>query len=93
MWTMAGGAATCSLDIRVEPKPESPAHDFLFGGSFIGLRGRAFQDHSVNASDPDGDPVTYTGGANGGFDHGHWRQTGDFDTTDFLQEPTPSRPE
>jgi hypothetical protein len=74
-----GGAATCSADIRVEPKPNHPptiACSANPSSVFAGERSRI----TCNASDPDGDPLTYSWRANAGRITGNG-PTGDFDTT------------
>jgi outer membrane protein OmpA-like peptidoglycan-associated protein len=74
-----GGTATCSADVRVEPKPNHPPtitcsadRPSVFAGERVHI--------TCNASDPDGDKLTYTWRANAGQINGNG-PSGDFDTT------------
>lgn len=74
-----GGAASCSTDIRIEPKPNhpptiacSPDRTPVFAGERVHI--------SCKANDPDGDPLTYAWRANAGKILGNGAE-GDFDTT------------
>jgi outer membrane protein OmpA-like peptidoglycan-associated protein len=74
-----GGAASCGTDIRVEPKPNHPPviacsadRNSVFAGERVHI--------TCNASDPDGDPLTYAWRANAGQITGSG-PGGDFDTT------------
>jgi outer membrane protein OmpA-like peptidoglycan-associated protein len=74
-----GGTASCSSDIRVEPKPNHPPtitcsaeRSPVFAGERVHL--------TTNASDPDGDTLTYTWRANAGNVVGSGAAV-DFDTT------------
>jgi outer membrane protein OmpA-like peptidoglycan-associated protein len=60
-----GGTASCSADLRVDPRPNRPPTVTVTGdrqtvlvGERVGFR--------ANCTDPDNDPVTYTWRANGG---------------------------
>jgi outer membrane protein OmpA-like peptidoglycan-associated protein len=60
-----GGTASCSVDVRIEPRPNrpptvtlTPDRQTVLVGERVGFR--------ANCTDPDGDPVTYTWSANGG---------------------------
>jgi hypothetical protein len=74
-----GGAASCSADIRVEPKPNRPPtiacsadRSSVFAGERVHI--------SCKASDPDGDPLSYGWHANAGRVTASGPE-GDFDTT------------
>lgn len=74
-----GGFASASTDIRVEPKPNHPPtiscsadHPAVIAGERVHI--------STNASDPDGDTLTYTWHANAGQIVGSGSAV-DFDTT------------
>lgn len=74
-----GGVATCSADVHVEPKPNHPptiACSANPSSVFAGERSRI----TCNASDPDGDSLTYTWRANAGHITGNGAN-GDFDTS------------
>jgi outer membrane protein OmpA-like peptidoglycan-associated protein len=60
-----GGTATCSTDIRVEPKPNQPPTISCSTDRSPILPGERTGITSV-ASDPDNDPLTYSYGATGG---------------------------
>ena len=74
-----GGAATCSADIRVEPKPNRPPTITCSANPSSVFAGERSQI-TCNASDPDGDTLTFTWRANAGRITGNGR-LGDFDTT------------
>ena len=74
-----GGAANCSTNIRVEPKPNHPPtiacsadRSSVFAGKRVHI--------SCKANDPDGDPLTYAWRANAGRITGNGPEA-DFDTT------------
>ncbi len=74
-----GGAASCSTDIRVEPKPNRPPvitcsadRTSVFAGERVHI--------TTNASDPDGDRLAYAWRANSGQVVGSGAAV-DFDTT------------
>jgi hypothetical protein len=74
-----GGSASCSTNIRVEPKPNRPPtiacsadRSSVFAGERVHI--------SCNASDPDGDPLSYAWRVNGGRIIGNG-PAGEFDTT------------
>jgi PKD domain len=74
-----GGAASCSADIRVEPKPNRPPtiacsadRSSVFAGERVHI--------SCKASDPDGDPLSYGWHANAGRVTASGPE-GDFDTS------------
>jgi outer membrane protein OmpA-like peptidoglycan-associated protein len=74
-----GGSASCSTDIRVEPKPNHPPtitcsadRSSVFAGERVHI--------TTNATDPDGDKLTYTWRANSGQVVGSDAAV-DFDTT------------
>jgi outer membrane protein OmpA-like peptidoglycan-associated protein len=74
-----GGFATCGSDIRVEPKPNHPPTISCSANPssvFAGERSTI----TCNASDPDGDPLSYAWRANSGQVTGNGPR-GDFDTT------------
>jgi hypothetical protein len=74
-----GGSATCAADIRVEVKPNHPptiACSANPNSVFAGERSQI----TCNASDPDGDPLSYAWRANAGRITGNG-PNGDFDTT------------
>ncbi len=74
-----GGFASCSTDVQVEPKPNHPPtitcsadRSSVFAGERVHI--------TTNASDPDGDNLTYTWRSNGGQVVGTGSAV-DFDTT------------
>src|ERR1019366_7319972 len=74
-----GGSASCSVDIRVDPRPIHPptiACSANPSSVFVGERSTI----TCNASSPDGYSLTYTWRANAGRITGNG-PTGDFDTT------------
>jgi outer membrane protein OmpA-like peptidoglycan-associated protein len=74
-----GGSASCTADIHVEPKPNHPPTITCSASPssvFAGERSHI----TCNASDPDGDSLTYTWRANAGQITGNG-PSGDFDTT------------
>jgi outer membrane protein OmpA-like peptidoglycan-associated protein len=74
-----GGVATCSADVRIEPKPNRPptiACSANPNSVFAGERSQI----TCDANDPDGDPLTYAWRANAGRITGNGR-SGDYDTS------------
>ncbi len=77
-----GGAASSSVNVRVEPRPNRPPtvtcaadRPAVFAGERVHI--------TTNASDPDGDPLTYTWRTNGGQIIGSGPAV-DLDTTGLM---------
>jgi hypothetical protein len=74
-----GGVATCSADVRVEPRPNRPPTIACSANPSSVFAGEV-SHITCNANDPDGDPLTYTWRANAGRITGNGPD-GIFDTT------------
>jgi outer membrane protein OmpA-like peptidoglycan-associated protein len=74
-----GGNATCSVNARVDPRPNRPPTVSLAADRNSVLVGERVH-FTATASDPDGDPLTYTWRTNGGQLSGNGT-TDDLDTT------------
>jgi outer membrane protein OmpA-like peptidoglycan-associated protein len=74
-----GGTATCSADVRVDPRPNRPPTASVAGARNAALVGERV-GFTATCNDPDGDMLRYTWSANGGQVVGNTAMV-QFDTT------------